>query len=234
MTARREQDRGVADGPAVVRLRAPLVAADVQPLRTGDVVRLSGTLYTARDAAHARMAAAVAAGEPLPFDPDGQIVYFTGPAPARPGAVIGPAGPTTASRMDPYSPLLIERGLRGMVGKGVRSQPVRDAMRSHGCVYFGAVEGTAALLARCVRHAEVVAYPDLDSEAIRRLEVEDFPAVVVNDLHGGDLYQQGKDRWRRPWSPRERQSPLGGASTGAWPAGRGRVHGGQGAPAGGG
>jgi fumarate hydratase subunit beta len=190
-----------APEPEVVRLRAPLTLADVRALRTGDLVRIDGVLYTARDAAHARMAAAIAAGEPLPFDPEGQVVYFTGPAPARPGAVIGPAGPTNAARMDAYSPLLIERGLRGMVGKGLRSDAVKQAMRTHGCVYLGAVEGTAALLARCVRHAEVVAYPDLGTEAVHRLEVEDFPAVVVNDLHGGDLYQEGRERWRRPWSP---------------------------------
>lgn len=180
-----------------IHLGAPLTYDDIEPLRTGDVVRLSGVLYTARDAAHARMAEAILASEPLPFDPEGQIVYFTGPAPAKPGHVLGPAGPTTASRMDPYSPLLIERGLRGMVGKGVRSEEVLSVMREHGCVYFGAVEGTAALLARCVKEAEVVAYEDLGAEAIRRLIVEDFPAVVVNDLHDGDLYREGRERWRR-------------------------------------
>lgn len=171
---------------------------DVEPLRTGDVVRLNGVLYTARDAAHARMKGAIEAGEPLPFNPEGQVVYFTGPAPARPGHALGPAGPTTASRMDPYSPLLIERGLKGMVGKGLRSQAVLESMREHGCVYFGAVEGTAALLADCVREAEVVAYEDLGAEAIRRLLVEEFPVVVVNDLYGGDLYREGRERWRRP------------------------------------
>ncbi len=180
-----------------IRLTAPLDPEDIRELRTGDIVRLSGTIYTARDAAHARMAEAVAAGEPLPFEPEGQVVYFTGPAPARPGHALGPAGPTTASRMDPYSPLLVERGLLGMVGKGRRSEEVKRAMREHGCVYFGAVEGTAALLARCVKEAEVIAYEDLGTEAIRKLLVEDFPAVVVNDLHGGDLYQEGRERWRR-------------------------------------
>ena len=181
-----------------VRLRTPLSKEDVEALKTGDVVRLSGTLYAARDAAHARMAEAIENGDPLPFDPEGQVVYFTGPAPARPGHALGPAGPTTASRMDPYSPLLIERGLRGMIGKGSRSEEVRRAMREHGCVYFGAIEGTAALLARCVKEAEVVAYEDLDAEAIRRLVVEDFPVVVVNDLHSGDLYEEGRTKWRRP------------------------------------
>ena len=180
-----------------IHLETPLRLEDIEPLKSGDVVRLYGTLYTARDAAHARMKGAIDRGEPLPFDPEGQVVYFTGPAPARPGSTLGPAGPTTASRMDPYSPLLIERGLRGMVGKGARSERVQEFMRKHGCVYFGAVEGTAALLADRVKEAEVVAYEDLGPEAIRRLLVEDFPVVVVNDLHGGDLYREGRERWRQ-------------------------------------
>jgi fumarate hydratase subunit beta len=180
-----------------VHLETPLTGEDVEALRTGDVVRLHGVIYAARDAAHARKAEAIEKGDPLPFDPEGQVVYFTGPAPARPGHARGPAGPTTASRMDPYSPLLIEWGLRGMIGKGVRSEEVRRAMREHGCVYFGAIEGTAALLARCVKEAEIVAYEDLGAEAIRRLVVEDFPVVVINDLYGGDLYEEGRKRWRR-------------------------------------
>lgn len=180
-----------------VRLETPLEMRKIEPLRSGDVVRLYGVLYTARDAAHARMKEAIESGEALPFDPEGQVVYFTGPAPARPGSVLGPAGPTTASRMDPYSPYLIERGLRGMVGKGARSEEVLKRMREHGCVYFGAVEGTAALLADRVKEAGVVAYEDLGPEAVRRLVVEDFPVVVINDLHGGDLYREGRERWRR-------------------------------------
>jgi len=184
----------MSTGP--VHLETPLTKKDIEELRTGDVVRLYGVIYTSRDAAHARKAEAIENEDPLPFDPEGQVVYFTGPAPARPGHVLGPAGPTTASRMDPYSPLLIERGLRGMIGKGSRSEAVREAMREHGCVYFGAIEGTAALLARCVKEAEIVAYEDLGAEAIRRLVVEDFPVVVVNDLYGGDLYEEGRKRWR--------------------------------------
>ncbi len=180
-----------------IRLETPLRQEDVDPLKSGDVVRLHGVLYAARDAAHARMKEAVERGEPLPFDPEGQVVYYTGPAPARPGSVLGPAGPTTASRMDPYAPSLIERGLRGMIGKGVRSKAVLERMRRHGCVYFGAVEGTAALLAERVKMAEVVAYEDLGPEAILRLVVEEFPVVVVNDLHGGDLYREGRKRWRK-------------------------------------
>ena len=180
-----------------IRLETPLSIDDVEPLKSGDVVRLYGVLYAARDAAHARMKEAVHKGEPLPFDPKGQVVYYTGPAPARPGSALGPAGPTTASRMDPYAPSLIDRGLRGMIGKGARSKEVLEAMRRHGCVYFGAVEGTAALLADRVREAEVVAHEDLGPEAILRLVVERFPVVVVNDLHGGDLYREGRRRWRR-------------------------------------
>jgi fumarate hydratase subunit beta len=180
-----------------IHLETPLRLKDVEPLKCGDVVRLYGVLYAARDAAHARMKEAVERGEPLPFDPEGQVVYYTGPAPPRPGMALGPAGPTTASRMDPYAPLLIEHGLRGMIGKGARSEEVHRAMRRHGCVYFGAVEGTAALLAECVKGAEVVAHEDLGPEAILRLVVERFPVVVVNDLHGGDLYREGRKRWRR-------------------------------------
>jgi fumarate hydratase subunit beta len=180
-----------------VRLETPLERRDLEPLESGDVVLLHGVVYTARDAAHARMKDAIENGEPLPFDPEGQIIYFTGPAPARPDSVLGPAGPTTASRMDPFSPLLIERGLKGMVGKGARSEEVKWSMREHGCVYLGAVEGTAALLADRVKEAEVVAYEDLGPEAVRRLVVEDFPVVVINDLRGGDLYIEGRARWRR-------------------------------------
>jgi fumarate hydratase subunit beta len=185
----------MTDAPA--ELTTPLTPADLAPLRSGMSVLLTGAVYTARDAAHARMADAIAAGQPLPFDPAGQVIYFVGPTPARPGHAIGSAGPTTATRMDPYSPLLIERGLRGMIGKGRRGRDVREAMLTHGCVYFGAIEGTAALLARRVRSAELIAYPDLETEAIRRLEVVDFPVLVVNDLYGGDLYEEGPRQWRR-------------------------------------
>jgi fumarate hydratase subunit beta len=181
------------------RLAAPLERESLEDLRSGDRVAIHGAVYTARDAAHARMAEAIAAGVELPFDPQGQIIYFVGPTPARPGHPIGSAGPTTSSRMDSYSPLLVERGLRAMVGKGRRSDAVKASMQEHGCVYLGAVEGTAALLARRVLSARVVAYEDLGTEAVRLLEVEDFPVVVVNDLHGGDLYRDGPLAWRRPW-----------------------------------
>ena len=178
-------------------IRLPLDADTVRELRSGDSVLLSGPLVTGRDAAHERFAGAIEAGEPLPFDPDGETLYFVGPTPARPGHAIGAAGPTTASRMDAWSPLLVERGLRGMIGKGRRSDAVKESMLEHGCVYFGAIEGTAALLSQCVVSSEVIAYEDLGAEAVHRLEVRDFPALVVNDLHGGDLYRDGPARWRR-------------------------------------
>jgi fumarate hydratase subunit beta len=182
----------------VRRLDVPFGDRPLDDLRAGDQVLLSGTVMTGRDAAHARFAETLRAGGELPFDPAGQVIYYVGPTPARPGRVIGSAGPTTASRMDPFSPLLIERGLRGMIGKGRRSAEVVRSMREHGCVYFGAVEGTAALLGRHIVEADVVAYPDLGAEAVYRLEVTDFPVVVVNDLHGGDLYELGPAAWRRP------------------------------------
>ncbi len=165
-------------------------------MRSGDTVLISGVVLTARDAAHARLDTLLERGENLPIEIAGQTIYFVGPTPARPGKPIGSAGPTTASRMDSYSPLLIERGLRGMIGKGRRSPGVRRSMKEHGCVYFGAVEGTAALLAQRVLSSEVIAYADLGAEAVHRLVVEDFPAVVVNDLWGGDLYDDGPRQWR--------------------------------------
>lgn len=178
-------------------LRLALDDDTLRDLRAGDSVLLNGTVFTARDAAHARFAEAIEAGDDLPFDVDGATIYFVGPTPARPGHVIGSAGPTTASRCDAYSPMLVERGLHAMIGKGRRSEAVKDSMRAHGCVYFGAIEGTAALLSRCITSAEVIAYEDLGAEAVRRLTIEDFPALVVNDLSGGDLYDDGPARWRR-------------------------------------
>lgn len=179
------------------RLTAPVDEPTIRSLRAGDRVLLSGVIYTARDAAHARMVAAIEKGEKLPFDPEGQIIYFVGPTPAREGFVIGAAGPTTAYRMDAYSPTLIALGLRGMIGKGARAQAVRDAMTKHGCVYFGATGGAGALISRCVKSAEVIAFEDLGPEAVRRLVVEDFPVVVVHDAAGGDLYKEGRERYRR-------------------------------------
>jgi fumarate hydratase subunit beta len=186
----------VTDEP--LRLTTPLTDADVVRLKAGDRVRLSGTLYTARDAAHQRLIAALDAGQPLPIDVRGQIVYYVGPTPPPPGKVIGSAGPTTGGRMDRYAPRLLALGLKGMIGKGHRSQPVRDAMRQHKAVYFGAVGGAGALLSRYITAAEVVAYDDLGTEAIRRLTVEDFPVIVVDDAHGNDLYEDGMKQYARP------------------------------------
>ncbi len=182
---------------AVHTMRLPFDKQQAERLRTGDSVLITGTLITARDAAHARIAQAIEEGTALPFDPAGQVLFYVGPTPAPPGKPIGSAGPTTASRMDPYAPLLIERGLSAMIGKGRRSPEVKASMLEHGCIYFGAVEGHAALLAQCVTSSEVIAYADLGAEAIRRLEVVDFPALVVNDLQGGDQYESGPRQWRR-------------------------------------
>jgi len=178
-------------------LATPLARAEIERLHAGDEVLLSGVIYTARDAAHERLTRLLAAGDPLPVDLGGEIIYYCGPTPARPGRPIGSAGPTTASRMDPYTPALLEHGVRGMIGKGRRSAAVKDAIRRFGAVYFAAVEGTAALLGRCVRSAEVVAFPDLGAEAVYRLVVERFPVVVANDCHGGDVYEDGRARFRR-------------------------------------
>jgi fumarate hydratase subunit beta len=180
-----------------VALTTPLAPADVERLHAGDEVLLSGVLYTARDAAHERLVSMIAAGDALPVDLGGEIIYYCGPTPARPGRPIGSAGPTTASRMDPYAAALLEHGVRGMIGKGRRSAAVKDAIRRFGAVYFAAVEGTAALLGRCVRSAEVVAFPDLGAEAVHRLVVERFPVVVANDCHGGDVYDDGRAKFRR-------------------------------------
>lgn len=188
-------ERGRAGSP--VALTTPLAPADVKRLRAGDEVLLSGVIYTARDAAHERLAAMLAAGQALPVDLAGQVVYYCGPTPARPGRPIGSAGPTTASRMDPYTPALLECGVRGMIGKGRRSPAVKEAIRRFGAVYFAAVEGTAALLGRRVRSAEVVAFADLGAEAIYRLVVEQFPVIVANDCRGGDVYEDGRARFRR-------------------------------------
>ena len=178
-------------------LTPPLSEEETVGLRCGDRVLLTGALYTARDAAHARLVSLLAEGKPLPFDVKGQIIYYVGPTPARPGAVIGSAGPTTSGRMDTYAPALMEAGLKAMIGKGSRSAEVREAMSRHKAVYFAATGGAGALLSQRIVKAEVVAYDDLGPEAIRRLEVEEFPVIVVNDTHGGDLYEEGVSAYRR-------------------------------------
>lgn len=183
--------------PDPIKLNTPLNESDIMQLHAGDSVLLSGVIYTGRDAAHKRLYELLRKGEQLPIDLRGQVIYYVGPAPAKPGQVIGSAGPTTSGRMDAYAPALIEHGLKGMIGKGVRSREVLDAIKRHGAVYFGATGGAGALLARCIKKAEVVAYEDLGPEAVYRLEVEDFPVVVINDAHGGDLYAQGRQKYAR-------------------------------------
>jgi fumarate hydratase subunit beta len=180
-----------------VKLITPLTDETVEQLHAGNKVSITGVIYVGRDAAHKRLVAALDAGEPLPFDPQGQIIYYMGPAPAKPGDPIGSAGPTTSYRMDPYAPRMMEVGLKGMIGKGNRSMPVRDAMQKYKAVYMGAIGGAGALIAKSIRKAEVIAYEDLGAEALRRLEVEDFPAIVVNDVYGGDAYEDGLKEYNR-------------------------------------
>ena len=179
----------------VNRIQLPLTREGARHLRAGDSCLLTGTVYTARDAAHKRLCAAVERGEPLPFDIRDAVIYFVGPSPAAPGQVIGSAGPTTSCRMDAYSPTLIGLGQTGMIGKGSRSNEVVEAMRRFGAVYFGAIGGCGALLAKCIQKCEVVAYEDLGPEAVHRLEVVDFPVTVVIDCQGNDLYETGRQDW---------------------------------------
>jgi fumarate hydratase subunit beta len=178
-----------------IRLTTPLTSEDVEKLHIGDKVLLSGVVFTGRDAAHKRLLELLTEGKELPIDVKGQVIYYVGPTPAKPGKPIGSAGPTTSYRMDLYSPRLIELGLKGMIGKGNRSQGVIDAMKRYKAVYFGATGGAGALLAKRIRKAEIIAYPDLGPEAIRKLEVEDFPVTVINDTKGNDLYQEGIKRY---------------------------------------
>lgn len=183
------------NGP--IRLKTPLTDADVEKLKAGDKVLLNGVIYTGRDAAHKRLFDLLQAGQPLPIDLKGQVIYYVGPAPAKPGQVIGSAGPTTSGRMDAYSPKLMEVGLKGMIGKGMRKKEVVEAMKKYKAVYFAATGGAGALLAKAIKKAEIVAYEDLGPEAISRLEVEDFPVIVVNDIYGNDLYEQGMAKYAR-------------------------------------
>lgn len=177
-------------------LQTPLTKEIIQSLHAGESVLLSGTIYTGRDAAHKRMAEALEKGEPLPFDVKDETIYYVGPCPAKPGDVIGSCGPTTSGRMDAYAPRMIQEGLHGMIGKGLRSKEVVDAMKEHIGVYFGALGGAGTLMASCVEEAEVVAYPDLGAEAIYRLKVKNMPLVVVIDSEGNDLYQIGREKYR--------------------------------------
>ena len=176
-------------------ITTPLTREKVRELKSGESVYITGTIYTARDAAHKRLCELVAQGKELPMDIENAIIYFVGPTPAKPGQAIGSAGPTTSYRMDAYSPTLISIGQTGMIGKGKRSPEVIAAMKEHGAVYFGAIGGCGALLSKCIKSAEIVAYEDLGAEAIRKLEVEEFPVVVIIDSEGNNLYETGKEAY---------------------------------------
>lgn len=178
-------------------IKAPISDEDAVSVRAGDYVYITGTIYTARDAAHKRMADSLAAGGRLPFDMKNNIIYYMGPSPARQGMAIGSAGPTTASRMDKYAPDLLDRGLKGMIGKGKRSQSVKDAIVRNKAVYFAAVGGAGALLSKCIKKSTVIAYDDLGTEAVRELEVENFPVIVVIDSEGNNLYETAAKEYCR-------------------------------------
>ncbi len=178
-----------------ISIKTPFTREDAKKLKAGDSCLISGTIYTARDAAHKRLCELAAKGEQLPIDIKDAVIYFVGPTPAKPGQVIGSAGPTTSYRMDAYSPALIELGQTGMIGKGKRADEVVDAMKKYGAVYFGAIGGCGALLAECIKKSEIVAYDDLGAEAIRKLEVEDFPVIVVIDSQGNNLYETGRKEY---------------------------------------
>jgi fumarate hydratase subunit beta len=180
-----------------VRLTPPLTDEMVKTLVMGDQVLVSGVIYTARDAAHKRLMELLDAGKQLPVDFKGQILYYVGPSPARPGRVIGAAGPTTSTRMDVYTPTMLKLGLKAMIGKGKRSLEVLAALQEFTAVYLGATGGAGALISKCIKAAEVVAFPDLGPEAIHRLEVENLPTIVINDCHGGDLYELGRREYAR-------------------------------------
>ncbi|HXK33298.1 MAG TPA: Fe-S-containing hydro-lyase [Dehalococcoidia bacterium] len=179
-----------------IRAEPPFTDEDVAQLRAGDHVRFYGTIYTARDAAHRRMFQALDEGKPLPFDVRGQVIYYVGPTPARPGRVIGSAGPTTAMRLDPFTPRLLEQGLKVIIGKGGRGSVVKQALQDHKAVYLLAIGGAGALLSKTIKSMEVIAYEDLGTESIKKLEVEGFPAIVCCDMYGGDLLLAGKEQYR--------------------------------------
>ena len=180
-----------------MKLTTPLTDASVEKLHAGDTVEITGTIYVGRDAAHKRMVEALDRGEKLPVDLTGQIIYYMGPSPTKPGQVIGSAGPTTSGRMDAYAPRLMQEGLKGMIGKGLRAAPVKDAMKKYKAVYFAATGGAAALIAQRIKKAQVIAYEELGAEALQKLEVEDFPVIVVNDMFGGDAYEDGKKKYAK-------------------------------------
>ena len=180
-----------------IKIRAPLDDKTVEKLKAGDQVSISGVIYTARDAAHKRLIEALDKGEKLPLDLKGQVIYYMGPSPAKPGQAICSAGPTTSGRMDAYAPRLMAEGIKGMIGKGDRTQAVKDAMKKYKAVYLAAIGGAGTLISKSIKKSDILAYEELGAEAIRRLEVEDFPATVINDIYGNDLYLEGKAKYRQ-------------------------------------
>lgn len=180
-----------------MHIKTPLTVETVEKLHAGDRVLISGIIYTARDAAHARLIQLIDEGKPLPFPLEDAIIYYVGPAPAKPNQVIGSAGPTTSSRMDKYTIPLLQRGLRGMIGKGERNEEVKQALTEYKGVYFAAVGGAAALIARSIKKSEVIAFDDLGAEAIRKLEVENFPVIVINDIYGHDLMRENYKNFQK-------------------------------------
>jgi fumarate hydratase subunit beta len=181
----------------VKRISTPLTDKTIAQLHAGDNVLINGTIYTGRDAAHKKLADLIAAGAELPFDPRGQIIFYVGPTPARPGNPIGSAGPTTSYRMDAYAPKMHELGLKASIGKGSRNAEVKEALKKFKAVYLAVTGGAAALVSKSIKKADVVAYPELGPEAIQKLEVRDFPAQVINDMYGGDIYEEGRRRYER-------------------------------------
>lgn len=179
-----------------MEIKTPLEEKDLENLKAGDKVFLSGIIYTARDAAHQRLVDLLNEGKELPIPLNGQVIYYVGPAPAKPGQVIGSAGPTTSYRMDPFAPELLKEGLMGMIGKGPRSEQVKDAMVKYRGVYFAAVGGAAALISKSIKKVEVIAYPELGPEAVRKLVVESLPVIVINDIYGNDLYNDGVKKYK--------------------------------------
>jgi len=178
------------------KITSPISPEVIENLRAGDQLLISGVIYVGRDAAHKRMVEALDKGEKLPFDIKGQTIYYMGPSPTKPGHVIGSAGPTTSGRMDAYTPRLLAAGLKAMIGKGSRSDKVKEAIKEHKAVYLASTGGAAALIAKAITKSEIIAYPELGPEALLRLEVKDFPTIVINDCQGGDLYQEGKAKYR--------------------------------------
>jgi fumarate hydratase subunit beta len=181
---------------SAIKITAPFNERTVAALKAGDRVLISGTVYTARDAAHKLMVKQLEQGDKLPFNIMGQVIYYVGPTPAKPGQITGSAGPTTSGRMDTYTPSLLDLGLKGMIGKGYRNKEVKDSIIKNKAIYFGAIGGSGALIARTIKSVEIIAYEDLGTEAIRKMVLEDFPAVVINDMYGNDWYEQGKEKYK--------------------------------------